>query len=247
MEESLKQIAINTAPKKSYSIILSSNTTDFTTTISPPIQLRSDNWAIGLINLTTYNSIFNITAINNIFRYNNSTVWKVITLNPGAYEITDINNEIQRQLTLNGDSGISIIINQPTLGSIVNITGAGYQVDFTVVNSIGSTLGFNPVLLTTGYNISPNPVNILSISSLLVNCSIIKDSYLNSSPYQTLYSFFPNVSPGYKVVETPINIVYLPVISRDITSIRIWITDQDGNIVSLNGENIFLRLEIKRL
>ena len=55
---------------------------------------------------------------------------------------------------------------------------------------------------------SENPVNILSVNSVLVNIDIISGSYLNGLRNPTIYSFFPAVSPGYKIIETPANLVY---------------------------------------
>ena len=102
----LKQLVINTAPKKSYSILLTSNTAEFTTTLSSVIRIESENWGVGLVSLETYNSIPNITASNNVFRYStdNGLTWKVVVLAIGSYEITAINAEIQRQIHLNGVS-----------------------------------------------------------------------------------------------------------------------------------------------
>jgi len=54
-------------------------------------------------------------------------------------------------------------------------------------------------------------VNILGVNSILVNIDIISGSYVNGQRYPTIYSFFPGVSPGYKITETPANLVYLPV------------------------------------
>ena len=244
----LKQLVINTAPKKSYSILLTSNTAEFTTTLSSVIRIESENWGVGLVSLETYNSIPNITASNNVFRYStdNGLTWKVILLAIGSYEITAINAEIQRQINLNGDSPIDITANVSTLGSAINIP-TNNRVDFTVDNSIGSTLGFNSCILSSGYNISPRVVNILTVNSILVNCDIISGSYLNGHIFPTIYSFFPNVNPGYKIVERPINIQYLPITSNDIFSIRLWLTDQNGKKIDLRGETLTVRLELKHL
>ena len=62
-----------------------------------------------------------------------------------------------------------------------------------------------------------------------------------------LYNFFPTVGPGYKIVEKPINVVYLPLSSSQIMSIRIWITDQNNNIIDFRGESITLRIEIMKV
>ena len=46
-------------------------------------------------------------------------------------------------------------------------------------------------------------VNIFTINSILVNIDTISGSYVNDSTQPTIYSFFPDVTPGYKIIENP--------------------------------------------
>ena len=64
-------------------------------------------------------------------------------------------------------------------------------------------LGFTHEIIGEGYNDSPNIVNIIQVNSILVNLDIVSGSYVNDSATLTIYSFYPNVSPGYKIVERP--------------------------------------------
>ena len=66
-------------------------------------------------------------------------------------------------MQLDGDSGIEITINYHTLGSVVNISPRTYQVDFTVDDSLASTLGFDAVTLTydRGHQVQSGPVWVL--------------------------------------------------------------------------------------
>jgi len=73
-------------------------------------------------------------------------------------------------------------------------------------------LGFGSVELGTGCNISPNPVDIITINQILVNCDIIGNSYLNSSPFPAIYYFPINVNTGERFTEQPNNVVYFPVV-----------------------------------
>jgi hypothetical protein len=249
-----KQIDNYIKNKGSTSLVFSSKTTDWTTQISPPIVLdNKDNYEVGLIDLETYYSFYNITSVNNKFAYFNGTTNQIITLLPGIYSIIDINAAIQSAMQTLGDwnSGtqtyyITILINNTTLGSVVNITNPAYTVDFTILNSLANLLGFNPLVLTSGYNISPNIVNILTVNSILVNCNIISGSYSGGIHSTVLYSYFPSVGPGYKIIQTPINVVYLPLIGDHIQSVRFWITDQNGNILDFNTEETTLRIKIQR-
>ena len=115
--------------------------------------------------------------------------------------------------------------------------------DFRRYNSINSFLGFHSKLYTSGFKEFENMVNILTINSILVKINIITGSYVNGSTQPTIYSFFPNVSPGYKIIENPQNLLYHPITSHTINSITIWLTDQNGNDINLRGEKY---LEFKK-
>src|ERR1700731_738169 len=129
-------------------VILSNNIFDFTTKLSPPIRLDPDKKYEGtLLSIDLYNSIPNITDENNKFKYStdNGNTWKIITLDVGSFELQTINDEIQRQMVINGDYDsdnnnfyITISPNVSELKSIVDITNKSYLVDFSIENSIGS-------------------------------------------------------------------------------------------------------------
>ena len=96
-----------------------------------------------------------------------------------------------------------------------------------------------------GFHESENPVNILSINSILVNTDIISGSYVNGKTKNTIYSFFPKVSPGFKIVESPVNLVYLPVTLDTIDNIYVTIMNQDNQSLDLRNEKITIRFHIR--
>jgi len=108
---------------------------------------------------------------------------------------------------------VPVIDNVSELKSIVDITNKLYLVDFTVENSIGSTRGFQPVILSYGRNTSQHIVNITNTNLILVNVDITSGSYINGGRSPAIYSFNPNkVSPGYKIDERPNpSLIYYPV------------------------------------
>ena len=122
-----------------------------------------------------------------------------------------------------------------------------YEVDFRQNNSINNLLGFKNKLYTSGFNESENMVNILTINIILVNIDIISGSYVNGSTQPTIYSFFPDVSPRYRIIEYPHNLLYLPITSDTIHSITIWLTDQNGNELNLQGENFSMRFHLREI
>ena len=252
-EELLKEIAENTSQKDSFQIIVSDDSTRFKTRFNPPIQLnKKKSYEIALVNLETYYSIPNITSKNNVFRYSadEGANWLSITIPTGSYDIEDINDVIQREMKANDhwdeaneEYYVSILANPNTLRAILNVEN-NYQVNFKQNSSLRRLLGFNSKIYSASQE-SERVVNILSINSILVNIDIISGSYVNGIAQPTIYSFFPNVSPGHKIVENPSNLIYLPVTLDVIHSIQITLADQDGNQINLRGENVTIRFHIR--
>jgi hypothetical protein len=197
-----------------------------------------------------------VTSSNNKFRYSvdGGNTWKLITIETGSYELESINDEIQRLMKINGDWDsvskayyINISANTSTLKSIIDITNADYKIDFTIPNSLTSLLGFDSVILSEGRNISDSIVNIIDFNSIFVNCDCINGSYVNGISSPVIYSFGPKVSPGCRIVESPVNLVYLPLNRKTLSEFSLWITDQAGRHIDFRGENITCRFHIRNI
>ena len=252
--ELLKQIAKNTEHKTSFQIIVSDNKSSFNTRFNPKLELDRDKvYEIALVNLETYYSFPNIDETNNIFVYSpdNGNSWVKIKIPKGSYEIDDINNTIQHEMekrghyaSINEDYYINISANSNTLKSVI-ILEKDYQVDFNHQNSLAKVLGFTGTKYMEGFHESENVVNILSINSILVNIDIISGSYVNGTTKNTIYSFFLKVSPGYKIIKSPVNPVYLPKTLDNIYSLTVSITDQDDNLLNLRNEKLTIKFHIR--
>jgi len=133
-----------------------------------------------------------------------------------------------------------------TLKSVLEISN-DFQVDFRVQNSISSVLGFQNQVFKEGAHESESVVNILSMNSILMNVDVIEGSYVNGRTQNTIYSFFPDVEPGYKIVENLRNLVYLPVILDKINKMETVVTDQNGKQLNLRGENLTIRFHLKEI
>src|SRR6266516_2516254 len=252
----------------SYTITHTATKSDFIFNLSPAIHLDSNKkYEAALLSVNLYNSIPNVTGDNNKFKYSNDSgqMWKIITFNKGSYEIQAINDEIQRQMIINGDYDIinkefyiTVSADIPELKSIINITNQSYLVDFNVENSIGSTLGFYPEnstkyfqkKLTYGYNKSHDIVDITKTNLVLINVSFISGSYVNGYELPAIYSFDPyKVPPGYKLDDRPNpSLTYYPVNEREkLNSIRIWLTDQNSKPIDLRRERVTIKIQIREV
>ena len=250
----LKQIAKNTSYKTSFQVIVTGDKSNFNTLFNPKIELdREKVYEIALVNLETYYSFPNIDNSNNTFVYSHDQgqTWTKIKIPIGSYEIDDINNTLRFEMErsghydeVNNEPFINIAANSNTLKCIL-IIGKGYLVDFNQANNLSRVLGFTGQKYGEGFHESEKPVNILSINSILVNIDIIEGSYVNGKTKNTIYSFFPDVSPGFKIIESPVNLVYLPILTDSIQNLNLSITDQDENILNLRGEKLTARFHIR--
>jgi len=106
-------------------------------------------------------------------------------------------------------------------------------------------LGFDAKIYDQAYVESENVVNIFNINTihLLIDC--ISGSYVDGTHNPVIYSFFPNIDPGLKIVEKPQNLIYLPLHTHYIHSMTVTVTDQDGKLLNLRGEQLSIIFHLR--
>ena len=65
--------------------------------LNQSIDLSDGNYVMRVISFNTYSSIFNITEKISFLYYNDGSEDKYVEIEPGAYEIEQINQEVYRQ------------------------------------------------------------------------------------------------------------------------------------------------------
>ena len=86
----------------------------------------------------------------------------------------------------------------------------------------------------------------MKVDSLYVNCDLINNRYSNGKSSTALYSFFPFVRPGAKIVEKASHLVFLALNRRVLSSITFWISDQDNNLIDFRNQNISIRCFLRK-
>lgn len=216
----------------------SGKSTTLSCILEEPLELDENvDYGIGLINLETYHSYPNIVEGENNKLYIGS---RQISIPTGAYELDDIERYIKDKLI--GDEFIEI---QANLNTIKCAIKSNRVLDFSKADSLGSMLGFSKKLEANKFHESEKPVDIMKTNAICVDCSIATGSYVNGESGHLIYSFFPQVPVGYKIVETPQNVIYLPLSTKSIRSITLKIVDQDGKLLNLQGESITIVLHLR--
>ena len=89
---------------------------------------------------------------------------------------------------------------------------------------------------------------IQSFNSLFINCDLCANSYLNNINIQALRTFSTNIVPvGYKLIIEPPKPIWLPAIKtkNSFNDYHLWVSDEKGNLVNFNGENITITIWLR--
>ena len=230
-------------------------------------------YEMALVGFDTVHSYTNINSTNNVFRYspNNGTQSYTIYIEEGAYELNELNDYLQTEMkkqvgSLYRADGVVIGGNLMTLRSTLKFGKPGpttkYWVDFNVSNSLASVLGFNKGEYTyvekkedptdpdkvTGYidyYESESFTRVDDVTIIRITNDIIGSSYSDGKSINDIYSFHPDVPPGYKISEKPFYLIYLPIVVGRISRMETKITDQNGNLIDFRGEDIILRFHVR--
>lgn len=168
-----------------------------------------------------------------------------ISIPEGSYEIGDIEQYIQSKIGSNQKTIFTLKPNNNTLKCEIKCI---YDIDFEAEHSVGPLLGFSPRKLPSNVlHESDLPVEIVKVKTIRLECNIVHGSFYCDRPSHTLYEFSPMVDPGYAIDIEPHNRTFLPVNTSKISHINVSIVDQDSEPVNFRGEEIIVRLELKRV
>ena len=205
----LEQIAFNTRPKIEEHMLIVMDKSTHEEHLFQPLQTNNKQFKMAVTFLSGYNGIFNVIDTNNKFYFKKAIKnedFIQIRIPPGAYEIESLDDEIKRIIIEKGhynETTYPFIVkpNFSTLGSIIEILTPGPQISFVFDDSIGNLLGFNEILVWGKYNLSDNPVDILSFDNIFIECNIAQGIIFKGKRSGIIHNFTMDVDPGYKYIE----------------------------------------------
>lgn len=166
-----------------------------------------------------------------------------IAIPTGTYEFKDITTYLINAFK-EKDISFEIEVNSKTLKTTVK---SSVRLHFDRKDSIHRNFGFNDcVVQADSPKTSEKTVSITSLNTIVVECDIVNGSFTNGKPGHSIHEFSPNSDPGFKIVEIPKHIVYLPINRHKIQSIQVRVVDQDRNLVDFRGEKLTCRIHIRK-
>lgn len=161
----------------------------------------------------------------------------------GIYEIDEINTYIKGKLPKERNLEFNLSTNPNTLKTVIYFD---CNINFKAENSLAKLLGFDKCILEKNIRHTSHTIaKIFHVNAIRLECNLISGAYINNEAVRTIHTFFPQVSAGYKIVEIPSTIIYLPVAVKTIHTLNVRLVDQDGHLVNFRGETITIRLHIK--
>ena len=254
----LEQVAFNTRSKIEDHMLIVMDKSSHEEHLFQPLQTNNKRFKIAVTFLTGYIGIFNITNSNNKFYFKETISdddgFNKRTAPPGAYEIEAKDKEIKRIII---DQKHYTEANYPfkikpkfsILGPIIEISPQGPIISFMFDDSTKDLLDFHAITLYEQYNLSTNPVDIISINNIFIETDIAKGMIFEGKRSGKIMNFTMSVSPGYKYVcRFEEGVEWYMMESKDvISSISFELKNEDGDLVSFNGQSIPFRLSIKEI
>ena len=152
---------------------------------------------------------------------------------------------VQKTGDKKAETRIVLSSNPNTLHCMLEVLDAKCQVNSDEDDSLCTVLGFERKVYTAGRQESEHIVNILSVNSILIHCDAIESTRLNGIEASIIYTFFPDATPGDKIICIPRHLIYIPLTLNVISRMTCWMTDQNGKELDLQGEEFTPTFHIK--
>lgn len=192
----------------------------------------------------------NITAgVNDKMYIDDNGTPYVVTIPTGLYGITELNDEIDRQVVnLGGPSGlINLTGNNSTQKTVIQFSVIGTQIDFTQAQTFREILGFDsrlsPLAPSTVVNETDTGDNVAAFNQVeyyLIHSDIVSNGFtLNNYSSDIIAQVLIDTTPGKQIVYNPQNpdvITSNELIKVPRRSLTFRLTDQLNRAVNTLGE-----------
>ena len=197
----------------------------------------------------TYDEIIDVLDLKYI-----STERRGYSLNPGIYEVIDINDSLKYISPNNVKVNITIddIRRKSNLKTNQTLLFTNKSFFYTILGYAQSHRGpLNDIegfyqILPGSYK-SDRPINITGIDKVHLKCDCIQGSIVNGIREPILFSFGVSQPPGHKIYKEPRIKLFKKVNKFVLSHINFYIEDDDHKPVDFNGETISFTCQLIKI
>ena len=176
------------------------------------------------------------------------------SLNPGIYEVVDLNNTLKYILPDNVK--LSVSIDDIRLKSNLKIN---QTLIFTEKSFFYTILGYtqsrsyplddidNHYQIIAGSYKSDKPINITGIDKIHLKCDCIQRSIVNGKREPILFSFALSSPPGHKIYKEPRVKLFKKINKSVLSHITFYFEDDDYKPVDFHGETISFTCQLIKI
>ena len=176
------------------------------------------------------------------------------SLNPGIYEVVDLNNALKYILPDNAE--VSVTIDDIRLKSNLK---TNQTLIFSKKSFFYTILGFTQsksyplddidgfYQLIAGSYKSDRPINIIGIDKIHLKCDCIQGSIVNGIREPILYSFALSSPPGHKIYKEPRVKLFKKVNKSVLSHITFYFEDDDYKSIDFHGETISFTCQLIKI
>lgn len=209
---------------------------------SPVIADVGLRMLIGLTNLTIPNTIYNFTTSNNSITFTQGTT-QVVSVSAGNYSASTLTDSLNTAITA---AGLSITVSFDEENALFTFTGgSAFTIDSaTMTRQLGLREQL-PTASATTYT-ATQVCDFAGATNLYVRIRNVSMNNLDSrgKTSNIIASIVNNVNYGDYIFYTPPEVLYFQINEQQLSHIDIEITDQEGNIIDLNGATFNLTLSV---
>jgi len=209
---------------------------------SPVIADPGIRILIGLTNLTIPNTIYNFNSSNNSITFTQGTT-ETVSVSVGNYSASTLTDSLNTAITA---AGLDITVSFDEENALFTFTGGSA---FTIDSATMSRqLGLKDQLPTaSGTTYTATKVcDFAGVTNLYVRIRNVSMNNLDSrgKTSNIIASIVNNVNYGDYIFYTPPEVLYFQINEQQLSHIDIEITDQEGNIIDLNGASFNMTLSV---
>ena len=197
---------------------------------------------IGLNNLTIPNTIYNFNSSNNSITFTQGTT-ETISVSVGNYSATTLKDALNTAITA---AGLDITVSFDEDNAVFSFTGgSAFTIDSATMSRQLGLKEQLPTSSSTSYT-ATRVCDFAGATNLYVRIRNLSMNNLDSrgNTSSIIASIVVNTNYGEYIFFSSPDILYFMISENKISHLDIEITDQEGNVVDLNGSSFNMTLSV---